>query len=210
MVRLVVMAAGQATRMGQDKLLLPWQGRTVLGAVLQTVLEAVSAPLFIDTEIFVVARRPVETYLTAEQIRRLHSSGGIWREVSQPRPLAETIQTGLEDLREDMQYVGFLPGDQVGVTVSELAACLTQLTVDNPPDFLTPVVKGQPVSPVFFQRQYVPELLSLEGERGGREILRRYPKLWRKYPVEESFAQDLDTPEQYEILSARYREAGKK
>ena len=41
MVRFVVMAAGQATRMGQDKLVLPWQDTTVLGYVLQTVLEAI-------------------------------------------------------------------------------------------------------------------------------------------------------------------------
>jgi len=40
MVRLVVMAAGQAIRMGTDKLALPWRGSTVLASVLNTVLEA--------------------------------------------------------------------------------------------------------------------------------------------------------------------------
>lgn len=36
------MAAGLATRMGQDKLVLPWKDTTVLGYVLQTILEAIT------------------------------------------------------------------------------------------------------------------------------------------------------------------------
>ena len=210
MVRFVVMAAGLATRMGQDKLVLPWQDTTVLGYVLLTILEAITlqeqrssaqTPLPV-AEIYVVARYPMEYYLTEECIRTFNSYRGAWIQVPSPRPLAETIRSGLQDLSNEIQCIGFLPGDQVGITVSRLADCLQQV-LQNQPDFLVPVAGEKAVSPVFFHRRYVAELLELQGEQGGREVLYRYPERWRKYPVEDSFYQDVDTPEQYHALRAQ-------
>jgi len=212
-VRFVVMAAGQATRMGQDKLVMPWKDSTVLGYVLQTVLEAitlqeqhalVASSLSVVTEIYVVARHPIEAYLTEDRIRMFNSYGGAWIQVPSPKPLAETIRYGLQDLNSEVQCIGFLPGDQVGITAQRLADCLKQV-MQNLPDFLVPIVGAQAVSPVFFHRQYVSELLELRGEQGGREILYRYPERWLKYPVEDSFFQDVDTPEQYYALMVQNR-----
>ena len=208
MVRFVVMAAGQATRMGQDKLVLPWQDTTVLGYVLQTVLEAIAlqgqlslvvSALPLVTDIYVVARHSIEYYLTEDRIRMFNSYGGVWIKISSPKPLAETIRAGLQDLNSEIQWIGFLPGDQVGITALRLADCLQQVQ-QNQPDFLVPMAGDKAVSPVFFHRQFVPELSELQGEQGGREVLYRYPERWLKYPVEDSFFQDVDTPEQYKAL----------
>ena len=219
MVRFVVMAAGQSTRMGQDKLVLPWKGTTVLGYVLQTVLEAIalheqrslgvvsaissSSSLTVATELYVVARHPMEAYLTEDCIQRFNSARGIWIQVPSPKPLAETIRFGLQDLNSEVQSIGFLPGDQVGITAPRLADGL-QLVLQKRPDFLVPTVGDKAVSPVFFHREYVQELLELRGEQGGREVLYRYPERWQKYPVEDSFFQDVDTPEQYSTLRDQY------
>lgn len=202
------MAAGRATRMGQDKLVLPWKDTTVLGYVLQTLQEAITlqkqrslaeSSLSVLIEIYVVARHPIEAYLTEDRIRMFNSDSGVWIQVPSPKPLAETIRYGLQNLTSEIQWVGFLPGDQVGVTAQRLADCLQQV-LQNRPDFLVPIIGDKAGSPVFFHRQYVPELLELRGEQGGREVLYRYPDRWWKYPVEESFFQDVDTPEQYNAL----------
>jgi molybdenum cofactor cytidylyltransferase len=202
------MAAGQATRMGQDKIVMPWKDTTVLGYVLQTVLEAITLQeqrslvvpsLSVVSEIYVVARHPIEAYLTEDRIRKFNSYGGAWIQVPNPKPLAETIRYGLQDLNSEVQCIGFLPGDQVGITAQRLAECLQQVQ-QNIPDFLVPTVGHKAVSPVFFHRRYVPELLALQGEQGGRKVLYRYPERWWKYPVEDSFFQDVDTPEQYNTL----------
>ena len=98
MVRFVVMAAGRATRMGQDKLVMPWKDTTVLGHVLQTVLEAIALqehrPLVVSArtvvaEIYVVARHPMEAYLPEEGIRTFKASGGVWILVPSPKPLSD-------------------------------------------------------------------------------------------------------------------------
>jgi len=202
------MAAGLATRMGQDKLALPWKDTTVLGYVIQTSLEAITLykQLSLDSssrsgtpEIVVVARHPMECYLTEHLIRRFNSYGGVWIQVPVPKPLAETIRYGLQDLSSEVQSIGFIPGDQVGVTPQGLADCLQQV-MQYCPDFLVPTAGDQAVSPVFFHKRYIPELLALQGERGGREILYQYPDRWWKYPVEDGFFQDVDTQEQYKAL----------
>jgi len=208
------MAAGLATRMGQDKLALPWKDTTVLGYVLQTVLEAiilqkqrslVLSSLSVVTEIYVVARHPIEDYLTEDRIRMFNSYGGVWIQVPSPKPLAETIHYGLQDLNSEVQCIGFLPGDQVGITAQRLADCLQQV-LQVSPDFLVPIAGDKAGSPVFFHKRYVPELLALQGEQGGREVLYRYPERWRKYPVEERFFQDVDTPEQYYAVMGQIRD----
>lgn len=201
MVRFVVMAAGLATRMGQDKLVMPWKDSTVLGHVLQTLLEAIELQGGL-IEICVVARHPIESYISEESRDKFKACGGIWLRVPSPQPLAETIRVGLQDLSSEVQMIGFLPGDQVGVTAQELAACLRQVLLILP-DFLVPIAEDMTGSPVFFHRRYVPELVVLQGEQGGREVLNRYPERWSKYRVEESSFLDVDTPEQYHALRAK-------
>lgn len=208
MVRFVVMAAGQATRMKQDKLVLPWKDTTVLGYILKMILEAITlekqrllvvSSLSMVTEIVVVARHPLKSYLSEDSIKRFNSYAGTWIQVPSPKPLSETIHSGLRDLDSEVVSIGFVPGDQVGITAQGLADCLQRVR-QNAPDFLVPIAGGIASSPVFFHKQYVPELLALQGEQGGREVLYRYPERWCKFPVEESFFQDVDTPEQYKAL----------
>lgn len=197
------MAAGLATRMGKDKLALPWKNGTVLGYVIGTVLEVmkVHKDLYPQSgiEIHVIARKPVETYLSEEGVREFFKYGGVWNHSPRPRPLAETINMGLHDLNAEMHSVAFLPGDQVGVRVQDLSACLEEV-LKYQPDFLVPMAGNTPGSPVFFHKRYIPELLALQGEQGGRMVLNRYPERWSKYTVEESLFLDVDTPEQYDAL----------
>ena len=203
MVRFVVMAAGLATRMGQDKLAMPWKNTTVLGYVLQTVLEGIERQDE-TAEIYVISRQTIESYVLPESIHKFNMRSGTWIHVPNPIPLSETIRLGLQDLNSEIQGIAFLPGDQVGVTVKGLAACLKQV-LQVFPDFLVPVAGDIAGSPVFFHKRYVPELSALQGEQGGRVVLYRYPERWRKYCVEESLFLDVDTPEQYQaLLSQKY------
>ncbi|EHQ88472.1 nucleotidyltransferase family protein [Desulfosporosinus youngiae] len=203
MVRFVVMAAGLATRMGRDKLALPWKKTTVLGHVLQTVIEAIKLQKSVSSqcriEIHVVSRQPIETYISEDDKKEFEERGGIWHYAPGPRPLAETIKIGLQDLGSDVHSLAFLPGDQVGITVHELSDCLDEV-LRFLPDFLVPMAGEKTGSPVFFHKRYIPELSELQGEQGGKVVLNRYPERWHKFPVGESLFYDVDTPEQYQVL----------
>lgn len=219
MVRFVVMASGQATRMGQDKLSLPWRNSTVLGYVLQVLLQSleglssevklnrIPGALESPAEVWVVARKPMNEYLARENWGNWDKAKGVWINQPDPRPLAETLRLGLTDLPEGILGICFVPGDQVGLEPRKLAA-LTQCFLEKQPDFLVPYVEyseggkveGTRGSPVFFHRRYSEELCSLQGEQGGRAVLKRYPKRGLTYSVPVEFMEDVDTPEDYQRL----------
>jgi len=204
-VRLVLMAAGQATRMGSDKLALPWRDSAVLGEVLERVIQGIH--LLLDSaystethiELMVVARQPMEFYASDFLIRTFNKMGGKWQKVGSPLPLAESIRLGIHNLSDRAIGVGFLPGDQIGVKSFELVALMRHF-LEAEPDLLVPFAGSIAGSPVFFHRQYLNELQNLHGEQGGKTILYRYPARWTKHLVDMSFFDDLDTPEEYKRL----------
>lgn len=205
MLRFIVLAAGQASRMGRDKLALPWGETTVLGKVLETIFQTLD--LFQGTldagknkvDLRVVTRKPIEAYLGGDLISKFNSLAGTWLIFNNPdlqRPLAESLRLGLQNISPEITGVGFLPGDQIGVESKELLELLRIFRLEKP-DFLLPCLGDITGSPVFFQKKYVQELLELKNEQGGKAILNKYPDRWRTYPVNEDFFCDLDTPEEY-------------
>lgn len=213
MVRLVVMAAGEARRMGRDKLALPWQGLSVLGFVLREAMQSIqylptelSEKADTQVELVVVARRPPESYLSSAVHEDFYKLNGIWLQALGIQPLAKTIRMGLEDVGASCQGMGFLPGDQVGVRARSLASLMGTF-VEQEPDFLVPRAQDVWGSPVFFHRRYIDELRSLDGEEGGKNVLKRYPELWASYQVDKDFFVDLDTPDDYAMHGKRQRGA---
>ncbi|KLU60823.1 molybdenum cofactor guanylyltransferase [Peptococcaceae bacterium CEB3] len=199
------MASGQAKRMGKDKLALPWEDSTVLQHTLSSVLlsserlrEERADRTAKPVELLVVAREPMERYLSASFSRRFLADGGVWCLDPAPRPLSVTIKQGLRGLTAAVKGVSFLPADQVGLenaTLARLLACF----LETEPDFLVPLAGG-PGSPVVFHRRYLPELAALAGEEGGKKVLNRHRDKWSVFPVAEEFFADIDTPQEYERL----------
>lgn len=220
MVRFVVMGAGKASRMGQDKLAMPWGDTTILGHVLQTLNDSLEL-LDMQHEVVVVARKPFTAFcsdksrLDCPEVLRSQNSeesntkcaeGFLgssreykfsWIQVPEAQPLADTIHVGLSDLPDTVEGICFIPGDQVGLK-SHVLAELTTFFLEKTPDFLVPQVGGVTGSPVFFHTRYLPELLALQGEQGGKRVIESHRDRWTTYPVEEGFMLDIDTMEEYE------------
>lgn len=224
MVGLVIMAAGQATRMGEDKLALPWTGSTtILEHTLQTVLRAADTlkqqgswlyqnllnPAFgseaAGLEVVVVARHPIAKYCTEQTIESFSVLGGDWMVRDGCYSLADNIRAGLSGIKSAVSGVGFLPADQIGVDERQLGDLIRRFEQAQP-DFLVPWADETSGSPVFFHRHYISELESLQGEQGGKVILQRYPQSWSRHAVTVQFLQDVDTREEYECLKGEHQD----
>lgn len=206
MVRFVVMAAGKASRMGEDKLALRWGDTTILGQVLRTVMQTVlltearHSKQTLECEITVVARKPMTEFRLGSLPGFSPETSFQWIHVPSPRPLSHTIHLGLSELPERVQGICFIPGDQVGLEPKVLSE-LTDYFFENKPDFLMPQAGEITGSPVFFHRRFLPDLLALQGEQGGRTVLEKYRDRWTSYSVGEEFFLDIDTKEDYERSS---------
>lgn len=195
------MGAGKASRMGKDKLTMPWGSTTILGHVLRTLnhsLELLTQEGWkAQHEVIVVARKPMTDFYFEGSFASSREYKFQWIQVSDSHPLADTIRRGLSDLQDTVEGICFIPGDQVGLEAHTLAQ-LTRFFLDNTPEFLIPQASGVIGSPVIFNVRYVPELLELQGEQGGKRVLEKYRERWRMYPVKEGFFLDIDTIAEYE------------
>jgi molybdenum cofactor cytidylyltransferase len=114
--------------------------------------------------------------------------------------MATSLAAGINALGEHIEMALVLLGDMPYVAariVDELVAAY--LTSRQP---ITIPRYGSAVGPpTLFARPVFPDLLRLEGEVGGRQLLSKYPDLTRQVPFkEQDRPRDVDTVEDYERL----------
>ena len=85
----LILAAGQSTRMGQPKMLLPWGETTVLGQVIETIQRAGIAEILVVTG---GARADVESIAEKYGVRTIFNEGFASGE------MLSSIQVGLQEL----------------------------------------------------------------------------------------------------------------
>jgi molybdenum cofactor cytidylyltransferase len=188
-VTAVVLAAGQGSRMGEAKQLLPWGETTVLGQTLQNVQgSAVHSCLVVSG----YEAEAVEAAAKVEGIPVVHNPGFAEGE------MLSSLQVAVRELEERCAAVLVMLADQPMVgpeTLDQILAAFWQ----GRGDLVAPVFGGQRGNPVLIGRRYFEELLALPVGAAPRDLVKRH--LDGLYLVEvssDSILRDLDRPEEYE------------
>lgn len=183
----VILAAGLGRRFGGDKLLADFNGlplyRRAMAAVpaeLRTRTAVVSG----DKTILAAAREEDFTPVLNDR-----PEDGISR----------SIRLGLESLR-GCDGILFMVGDQP-LLQPQTTRKLLETARANPGAIIAPVRSdGQSGNPCFFPARFFPELLALEGDTGGRRIIKAHPEALVTLPVEDRELTDTDSPQALEAL----------
>ena len=91
--------------------------------------------------------------------------------------IAYSLQCGLKKCLEqkpDVKKILFVVGDQPYLTAETLRR-LMGVSVQYPGKIICAGTHGRPGNPVLWDRKYFQELLKLEGDTGGRQIMKKYP-----------------------------------
>lgn len=183
----IVLAAGEARRMGRPKLALPVGGGTLLSAALAPLL---ASPL--EGVVVVLGH-------AAEEVRR--AAGGAldprlqfvvneaWRE-----GMASSLRCGLEACA-DADAVLVALGDKVGLTPG-LVRRILAAALKAP--LVVPVVGSRSSHPVLFARSLYDELRALVGDSGAREVVLRHRAEAAR--VEGDPLHDIDDEKDYRAL----------
>ena len=184
MIHLIYMAAGQSRRYGSNKLLSLWGDKSLYRHGLDTVREAIR--LRNDCTLTVVT--------CWEEIASEVRSLGI-RCVDCPDShlgVSYTIRAGIracQPLSEE-DYLCFCVADQPALRVESVTRLL-DAAAERP--LTAGLAAGQtPGNPTLFSATLVDELCALEGDRGGRAVIRRYPQQHTVIPCEECELADVD------------------
>jgi molybdenum cofactor cytidylyltransferase len=183
----IVLAAGGATRFGQPKLLLPWNGTTLLGQVVDRALAAGS----IDVVIVVVGceGERVAAAVSDRPVRVVVNEA--WAEGQ-----SSSVRVGLAALPTGVSAALFLLGDQPEVT-PEVIEALVQRHRQTLAPIVVPSYRGQRGNPVLFDRAAFAELGQLRGDVGGRVLIERFQQSVERVAFDAPPPFDIDTPEDY-------------
>ena len=186
----LLMAAGNAERFGENKLLCAaWDGRSLI----EHALDAIPRECF--ARVLVVTQYPEITALAKargfETLQNEHPERG----------QSGTIRLGTRAL-SDCGAICFMVADQ---------PLLRRETLAREVDFFSShrehIValghNGVRGNPCLFPARFFPELLSLEGDVGGSAVIKKHPDNLMLFEAPEEEMRDVDTKESLAALTGR-------
>jgi molybdenum cofactor cytidylyltransferase len=186
----IVLAAGESTRYGKAKQLLDWKGEPFVRAVAKTALRGGLSPVLIVTGAHAEDVESAVNDLDVIVIRNEQWKTG----------QASSIRAAIEMLSRSSNTGGaiFLLSDQPQLTTSILRA-LREKHADALDPVIAPMVMDRRANPVLFDRVTFPDLLTLEGDVGGRAIFHKHRVEYLPWH-DDRLLLDVDTPEMYQRL----------
>jgi molybdenum cofactor cytidylyltransferase len=117
--------------------------------------------------------------------------------------MSTSVQAGLHRLRQDIQAVVVILADQPALA-PELIQTLVTRYQDTEALIVAPFHRGRRGNPVLFDRALFPELLAVEGDRGGRQLIVRHQEQVERVEVDDmAVVMDIDTRQDYERMLGR-------
>lgn len=179
----ILLAAGQSTRFGRQKLLEPWRGEALVRNAARALIDAGLRPLVVvvsDDPLLVdaLAGLPLTT------VENPHPENGI----------SSSIAIGLRVLPETVDAALIAVGDQpylTGQAIEQLVGAFT------PGRIVVPRFGDHRGNPPVFARRFFPELLALTGDHGGQRVITSHPDSVIEVALSKSLGDDVDRPEDW-------------
>jgi CTP:molybdopterin cytidylyltransferase MocA len=192
----LILAAGESSRMGRPKPLLPLGDDSVLARLVQAYQRAGVRDILVvnghwAAEVAEEADRlGVPAILNADYRRGMFSS----------------IQAGAAALAEDIRGFFMHPVD-VALVRPATIRLLADVFFSYNPWILYPRHKGRRGHPPLLSRMLAPEILAHDGDGGLRAVLNRRPDRARDLDVDDpAVLWDMDTPADYERILKAWNE----
>jgi molybdenum cofactor cytidylyltransferase len=200
MLSAIVPAAGMSTRLGRNKLLLPFKGQPLIAHAVDTLVASK-----VD-EIIVVIGHEADQVRTAIGNRRV-------RFVENPDyrlGLSTSVRAGFAAVPVQATGIMIYLADQPLLETGEVNFLIYALAEAGKANksIVVPLFRGQRGNPVIVRATYKNSLLAITGETGCRRLIKENPEqvLTVEMPTDH-VVRDIDTMEAYDRLVA---EAGDK
>jgi len=192
---IILLAAGNSTRMGSPKQLLLYHGKTLLERIVDTSLQ-----VFDNNKIILVlgANHSEIAFQIKDKIT-LISVNEEWKS-----GMASSIKAGLQTLLKhfpDMQRCIISVCDQPYLS-SEVFIEMLKLADYSSKEIIAAEYAGTIGVPVLFSKKYFKKLLHLSGEQGAKKIIQQNMDDVNIFTFDEG-AIDIDTPSDYENLKTK-------
>lgn len=178
----VVMAAGNASRFGENKLAAAVGGKTLISRALEALPRELLGSVCVVTQ-----------YDEVERIARTMGFSCI-RNDRPDRGVSHTIYLGTRALMEQCGAILYLVGDQPLLRRESVAAEIAFYR-DHPDHIVAMSHNGVRGNPCIFPARFFPELCALTGDVGGSAVIRAHKEDLLLFEVDERELADVDTPQ---------------
>lgn len=180
----IVLAAGKSSRMGSNKLLLRFDGKTVIEHILDRLIHY-------DTIVVTGHRRDeIEPIIKQYRVKIVHNP-------DYEQGMTTSFQAGLREIDADVNAVFMVLSDTFGFSTALLDAMELKMasTVDL---IVSPVYDGKRGHPVLIAYELFQEFLEMNSSETMKDVVQRHEDEHTYVPGDIWTRTDLDTPEDYE------------
>lgn len=188
---ILILAAGNSSRLGEPKQLLQFQGKSLIRHVAEAATETISAPVAVVTGIH---SELIDNELNGLPVLKVYNEN--WEE-----GMASSIRTGLSALVQSspsMSGVILTVSDQPFINAS-LFRALIDKSRSSHREIVASAYDHTLGTPVFFSKKYFDALLMLKGAEGAKKLIKQFAEDVVSVPFPKG-AVDIDTQEDYQKL----------
>jgi molybdenum cofactor cytidylyltransferase len=192
----IILAAGESSRLGKAKQLLPFKGMNLLQHATQVALDADVSPIVV---VLGASYDVIRNELKHFQVNIIENKE--WQ-----KGMASSIKTGLlqiQELSPDLAGVFIMVCDQPYVNPHLLRKM--RLAWQNSGKGIVACAYGNTAgTPALFSKNYFEELLQLKGQEGAKKLISAYQSFLSLIPFALGQV-DIDTEEDYKNLDQNPR-----
>ena len=186
----VILAAGQSSRLGSPKQLLQFNGKSLLQHSVEEALQ---------THLPVIVVVGAKSRLIKDALKEFNVSiaeNNRWHE-----GMSTSLQCGLaaaKNLKDEIDGIIFMVSDQPFVSITLLSNLLKAQNENSLP-IVASGYAGRLGTPVLFHKFFFDELMNLQGDMGARKLIEKYKNLTSSVSFPDGTI-DIDTAEDYDEL----------
>lgn len=195
----VVLAAGKSERMGQNKLLLPWNGRRLVDNILDALSEA-----NVSEQVVVLGHRAEDVF---QAIKPRLSTVKVAVNGHYEEGMTSSFQTGLRVLKR-IDAVFLVLGDEP-IFDSGIMRLMSKRMEEGRGEtwIVSPIHMGKKGHPLLFHSRLFHEILDLQKPQTIRDVVHRHGDRLVALEAPNWTVMDIDTPADYERMRS-FAEAG--
>ncbi len=190
-----ILAAGGSKRMGElNKLLLLVDNEPIIKIVCENVLK-----VKLDQVILVTGYQSSDVLkVIPDQINEIVINKD-WE-----KGMMSSIFAGMSRLNKDIDGNIIILGDMPLISSKTIKSIIKEFNKYNGRNIVYPVYNNRQANPVIFPRKYFSEILSSNGDRGCKKVLKKYPKNSIGINIKsDEVILDCDTRDDYFLVEKR-------
>jgi molybdenum cofactor cytidylyltransferase len=187
MTGLIILAAGESSRLGQPKQNLLFQGQTLLQRAVETALASACTP------VIVILGANADRIIPIANVNIIYNDD--WQE-----GMASSIRIGVREMAKDASVgnIIIMLCDQPFVNVELLNSMIT-MQHQTGKSIVACTYNETTGAPVLFNEVWFAELLLLQGQEGAKKIINTHPEHRATIAFEQGSI-DIDTRGDYEEM----------